>query len=302
MRCRDLATAPSTSRGVWSAPACWRCGRAPLRPETSHPAPAFHKRPDGLLTRLHCPFEGRIPPGPDGNDSIGGPGSTRAKGRRGTHPSICARRLRGREAHGVRPLAGALASRPASQSRTGSVRSLVAAAMSRMRTGDCEPADGGPVLKAVVTAGRGSVRSPFVRQAVRLDGRPGPGCGTYTAAASRRSPCAAATSPRRLRGREALGVRQLAGAFGPLHCARRPTTPLLPSTNDQMGCSPDYIAHSRAGFHPGPCPGAAASHRTPRAAATPSGASDVAQGIKCAPPAKFRKKSLSGVCAGKLSQ
>ena len=55
-----------------------------------------------------------------------------------------------------------------------------------------------------------------------------------------------------LRGREAFGVRQLAGAFGPLHCARRPTTPLLPSTNDQMGCSPDYIAHSRAGVHPGP--------------------------------------------------
>ena len=101
--------------------------------------------------------------------------------------------LRGREAFGVRPLAGALASRPASQSRTGSVRSLIAAAMSRMRTGDCEPADGGPVLKAVVTAGRGSVRSPFVRQAVRLDGRAGPGCGTHTAAASRRSPCAAAT-------------------------------------------------------------------------------------------------------------
>ena len=68
MRCRDLATAPSTSRGVWSAPACWRCGRAPLRPETSHPTPAFHKPPDGLLTRLHCPFEGRIPPRPEGND------------------------------------------------------------------------------------------------------------------------------------------------------------------------------------------------------------------------------------------
>jgi len=85
----------------------------------------------------------------------------------------------------VRPLAGALASRPASHSRTGSVRSLVATAISRMRTGDCVPPDGGPVLKAVVTARRGSVRSPFVRQAVRLDGRPGPGCGTHTAPASR---------------------------------------------------------------------------------------------------------------------
>ena len=125
-------------------------------------------------------LEGRVPPRPDGNDSIGGPGTTRAKGRGGTHPSMSAQRLRGREAFGVRQLAGAVASRPASQSRTGSVRSLVAAAISRMRTGDCEPAEGGPVLKAVVTAGRGSVRSPFVRQAVRLDGRPGAGCGTHT--------------------------------------------------------------------------------------------------------------------------
>ena len=83
------------------------------------------------------------------------------------------------------PACCAVASRPASQSRTGSVRSLVAAAISCMRTGDCEPPDGGPVLKAVVTAGRGSVRCPFVRQAVRLDGRPGPGCGTHTAPASR---------------------------------------------------------------------------------------------------------------------
>ena len=176
-------------------------------------------------------------------------------------------------------------------------------------------------------------------------------------------------SPRRLRLREAFGVRPLAGAVEEPHCARRSPTPLLPSTNHRMGCSPDDIAHSRAGFHPGlmvtiqlegpvlaglrdarkaslhrtpwnaslqsrtawqpslpweeravlvgfvrramlvegrvppgPCPGAAASHRTPRAAATPSGASEVAQGMKCAPPAKFRKKSLSGVGAGKLSQ
>jgi len=58
-------------------------------------------------------------------------------------------------------------------------------------------------------------------------------------------------SPRRLRLREAFGVRPLAGAVGPPHCARRPTTPPLPSTSDQMGCSPDYIAHLRAGFHPG---------------------------------------------------
>jgi len=83
-----LLTAPSDSRSVWSAPACWRCRRAALRPETSHPAPAFHKRPDGLLTRLDCPFEGRVPPRPDGNDSMKEPGSTRAKKRRGRYPSI----------------------------------------------------------------------------------------------------------------------------------------------------------------------------------------------------------------------
>jgi hypothetical protein len=57
---------------------------------------------------------------------------------------------------------------------------------------------------------------------------------------------------RPLRGREAFEVRQLAGAFGPPHCARRPRTPLLLSTNDRMGWSPDDIAHSRAGFNPGP--------------------------------------------------
>jgi len=73
-----LPTAPSTSRSVWSAPACWRCRTTPLRPETYDSTSAFHKRPDGLLTRLHCPFEGRISPRPDGNDSIGGPGSSRA--------------------------------------------------------------------------------------------------------------------------------------------------------------------------------------------------------------------------------
>ena len=59
-------------------------------------------------------------------------------------------------------------------------------------------------------------------------------------------------SARRLRGREAFGVRPLAGAVGPPHCARRPRSPLLPFTNDRMGCSADGIAHSRPGFHPGP--------------------------------------------------
>jgi len=30
-------------------------------------------QPDGLLTRRHCPFEARVPPRPDGNDSMEGP-------------------------------------------------------------------------------------------------------------------------------------------------------------------------------------------------------------------------------------
>ena len=38
----------------------------------------------------------------------------------------------------------------------------------------------------------------------------------------------------------------------------------------------------RAGFHPGPCPGAAATHRTPCAAATPHGAFDFAKRLECA--------------------
>jgi len=46
-------TAAPNARSVWSAPACWRCRRAPLHPETCHAAAAFHKRPDGLLTRRH---------------------------------------------------------------------------------------------------------------------------------------------------------------------------------------------------------------------------------------------------------
>jgi hypothetical protein len=57
---------------------------------------------------------------------------------------------------------------------------------------------------------------------------------------------------RPLRIREAFGVRQLAGAVEVRGGARRPRTPLRPSTNDRMGCSPEDIAHSRAGFHPGP--------------------------------------------------
>ena len=47
----------------------------------------------------------------------------------------------------------------------------------------------------------------------------------------------------------------------------------------------------RAGFHPGPCSGAAASHRTPRAAATRNGASEVAQ-VSNAPLPQNSEKSL----------
>jgi len=65
--------APPRSRSVWSAQACWRCRRVTARSETYRPRPAFHKRPNGLLTRRHCPFEGPVPPPPDGNDSMEGP-------------------------------------------------------------------------------------------------------------------------------------------------------------------------------------------------------------------------------------
>ena len=65
--------APPRSRSAWSAPACWRCGRAPLRPETYDPTPAFHKRPDGLLSRRHCPFEARFHPGPTVTIRLEGP-------------------------------------------------------------------------------------------------------------------------------------------------------------------------------------------------------------------------------------
>ena len=55
-----------------------------------------------------------------------------------------------------------------------------------------------------------------------------------------------------LRARAAFGVRPLAGAVEERHPTRGPTTPLLPSTKDRTGCSPDDIAQWRAGFHPRP--------------------------------------------------
>ena len=125
----------------------WRPGFHPGREmPQKQPIPTMEcKAADPTQSHRDPQLEGRVPPRPEGNDSIGGPGSTRAKGRGGTHPSMSAQRLR---------------------------------------------------------------------------------------------------------GREALGVRPLAGAFGPPHCARRPTILPLPSTSDRMGCSPDAIAHSRAGFPP----------------------------------------------------
>jgi hypothetical protein len=45
----------------------------------------------------------------------------------------------------------------------------------------------------------------------------------------------------------------------------------------------------RAGFHPGPCPGAAATHRTPCAAATPHGAFDFAKRLECPACWRFRR-------------
>ena len=73
MRCHDDKRLLPNSRSSGIAPACWLCRRAPLRPVTSHPTQALHKRQDGLLTRGHCPFKGRVPPGPAGNDSMEGP-------------------------------------------------------------------------------------------------------------------------------------------------------------------------------------------------------------------------------------
>ena len=175
---------------------------------------------------------------------------------------MSAQRLRGREAFGVRQLAGAVASRPASQSRTGSVRSLVATAISRMRTGDCEPAEGGPVLKAVVTAGRGSVRSPFVRQAVRLDGRPGAGCGTHT---QRRQAAAVHALPRL-----PTAPSTSRSVWSAPACWRCRSSALLPETYRPSPAShnrPEFLgtrAHTplKAQFHPGP--GVGDPNRRPR--------------------------------------
>jgi hypothetical protein len=103
--------APANVRSPWSAPACRRCRRALLRPETSHPTPAFHKRPDGLLTRRHCLFEGPAPPRPDGYDSMKGPvppGPTDAT--KGVLPSDAVERVPPRpDGVGVIPSFGGLA-------------------------------------------------------------------------------------------------------------------------------------------------------------------------------------------------
>ena len=63
-----LPTAPSTSRSVWSAPACWRCRSSALLPETYRPSPASHNRPEFLGTRAHTPLKAQFHPGPGVGD------------------------------------------------------------------------------------------------------------------------------------------------------------------------------------------------------------------------------------------
>jgi len=58
--------APSTSRSVWSAPACGRCRSTALLPETYCPTSASHRRHDFLRTRPHTPLEAPVPPRPGG--------------------------------------------------------------------------------------------------------------------------------------------------------------------------------------------------------------------------------------------
>ena len=103
-------------------------------------------------------------------------------------------------------------------------------------------------------------------------------------------------SARRLRTREAFGVRRLAGAFEERHSAPGATATSPLSASDRMGCSPEDVAQSRARFPPrpdgndsmqGPVPPgpphtAAARLRSPCAAATLDGASEVAEHLECA--------------------
>jgi len=75
MRCRD---SPRRLRGreafgvhqLAGAVGLLHCCRKP----TAHPylAGLFHARTCSLLTRRHCPFEGRVPRRPDGNDCMEG--------------------------------------------------------------------------------------------------------------------------------------------------------------------------------------------------------------------------------------
>ena len=77
-------------------------------------------------------------------------------------------------------------------------------------------------------------------------------------------------SPRRLRTREALGVRQLDGAVEERHPARRPPTPLLPSTNDRIFGRPEGIP-LQARPHPSPQRNLSRSSQNPRRGASVEG-------------------------------
>jgi len=205
------------------------------------------------------------------------------------HPCMSARRLRLREAFGVRPLAGAVgpphcARRrttpllPSTNHRMGCSPDAIAHSRARFHPGPTVTIRlEGPVLAGLRDARKASLhRTPwnaslqsrtawqpslpweeravlvgFVRRAMLVEGRVPHRTNTHSGGKPPQS-MRCRDSPRRLRLREAFGVRQLAGAVEEPHCARRSPTPLLPSTNHRMGCSADYIAHSRAGFHPGP--------------------------------------------------
>jgi len=86
-RRRQPGTVPN-SRSVWSAPACWRCRGAPLRPETYRPRPTCLKRPKFCTTPPDTPCTAQLNAVPERENSsclaeacrgVGGPATA------GTH-------------------------------------------------------------------------------------------------------------------------------------------------------------------------------------------------------------------------